>query len=63
MAKIVDLIDLNIIKCRCGKYIQYERSDVKPVHDNFIEGCWTVINCPKCNREIEVEYLDGELIR
>ena len=64
MAKVVEYKDLNLITCNhCGKLIQYERKDIRAVHDSLVEGCWTVINCPNCNNEIQVDYFNGKIIR
>lgn len=64
MAKVIELKDLNIIECPCcKKTIQYEFKDIKCVHETFREGSWTVINCPNCNNEVQVDYFNGEIIR
>jgi RNase P subunit RPR2 len=56
MAKIIDLKENKIVICNhCHSFVQYEREDVECAYDPLVEGAWTIIKCPNCGHEIQVD--------
>jgi len=51
----------NIVKCQCGKYLQYTEDDIDYVERGYNVGTYNgetynakIIRCPNCKRTIEV---------
>ena len=51
----------NIVKCQCGKYLQYDEEDIEKIERGYGVGTYNgetymakVIQCPNCKRTIEI---------
>lgn len=56
MARVIDLKEENIFKCdRCGKYIKYDKSDIKGDYDfgPFGTSHWSYVECPNCGSQMQ----------